>query len=123
MKKRFYLLVISLLVLNLVIVAQDARQQVLLTIDNKKVTKTEFERIYKKNNEKDTTFIDDKSLEEYLELFINFKLKVIEAEKIGLDTTKNFKKELAGYRRQLSKPYLTDKEAEEQLKTAAANIQ
>ena len=115
MKKRFYLLVISLLVLNLVIVAQDAHQQVLLTIDNKKVTKTEFERIYKKNNEKDTTFIDDKSLEEYLELFINFKLKVIEAEKIGLDTTQNFKKELAGYRRQLSKPYLTDKEAEEQL--------
>lgn len=115
MKKRFYLLVISLLILNLVIVAQDARQQVLLTIDNKKVTKTEFERIYTKNNEKDTTFIDDKSLEEYLELFINFKLKVIEAEKIGLDTTASFKRELAGYRRQLSKPYLTDKEAEEQL--------
>ena len=101
MKRQLYLLVISLLVLNLVIVAQDARQQVLLTIDNKKVTKTEFERIQKKNNEKDTTFIDDKSLEEYLELFINFKLKVIEAEKIGLDTTQNFKKELAGYKRQL----------------------
>ena len=86
----------------------------LLTIDNAKITKGEFVRIYKKNNTKDTQ-IDNKSLNDYLELFINFKLKVLEAEKLGLDTAESFKKELAGYRKQLAIPYLVDKDVDEKL--------
>lgn len=87
---------------------------ILLKIDGKPVTTAEFERIYKKNNSKDNV-IDTKSIEEYLELFINFKLKVSEAEKTGLDTSKSFKTELAGYRKQLAKPYLVDKDIDEGL--------
>lgn len=87
---------------------------ILLRIDGKPVTIAEFERIYKKNNTKDNT-IDAKSIEEYLELFINFKLKVTEAEKTGLDTSKSFKTELSGYRKQLAKPYLVDKDIDEGL--------
>ena len=86
---------------------------VLLTIDNQKVTKGEFERIYKKNNSISKT--DKKSVKDYLDLFINYKLKVIEAEKLGYDTIKSFKKELAGYRDQLAKPYLEDTAATDEL--------
>lgn len=86
----------------------------LLKIDGKYVTLAEFERIYKKNNSKENT-VDTKSIEEYLELFINFKLKVFEAEKTGLDTSKSFKTELSGYRKQLSKPYLVDKDIDDGL--------
>lgn len=86
---------------------------ILLTIDNRNVTKGEFERIYKKNSNIETS--EKKSIDEYLDLFINFKLKVIEAENLGLDTNKAFKSELEGYRKQLAKPYLTDKETDEKI--------
>ena len=59
--------------------------------------------------------MDRKSLEEYLELFINFKLKVKEAEEQKLDTFTSFKTELAGYRKQLAQPYMTDKDVDEGL--------
>jgi len=90
--------------------AQDAEQNVLLTIDGNKITQAEFERIYTKNNQ-DPAF-DKASLEEYMDLFINFKLKVIEAESLGMDTLKSFVTELKGYRSQLEKPYFTDDSAD-----------
>ncbi len=90
-----------------------ATDPVLMKINGKNVKKSEFEYIYNKNNS--SSSMDKKSLEEYLVLFKNFKLKVIEAESLGLDTTKAFVNELAGYRRQLAQPYLTDKSAEEKL--------
>jgi peptidyl-prolyl cis-trans isomerase SurA len=48
------------------------------------------------------------SLDEYMELFINFKLKVREAIELGLDTSSSFQRELLGYRKQLARPYLVD---------------
>lgn len=85
----------------------------MLVIGGKPVTKSEFLSIYKKNN-KDQKF-DSVSVKEYLELFINFKLKVREAEEMGLDTIASFKNELEGYRKQLAQPYLVDNEVNEQL--------
>lgn len=87
---------------------------VVMTINGSPVKKSEFEAVYKKNSGKDQV-VDKKSLEEYLELFINFKLKVKEAEEQGLDTLSSFKQELAGYRKQLAAPYLTDKSVNENL--------
>lgn len=78
----------------------------LLTINNHKVSKAEFLRIYEKNSNIATE--EKKSIDEYLQLFINYKLKVIEAENLGYDTAKSFITEMAGYRDQLAKPYLTD---------------
>jgi peptidyl-prolyl cis-trans isomerase SurA len=95
------------------IVAQNAEQEVLLTIDNQEITRAEFERIYTKNNQ-DPAF-DQASLDEYMRLFINFKLKVIEAEALGMDTLESFVKELSGYRSQLEKPYFTDNSADSAL--------
>jgi len=79
-----------------------------MTIHDRNITVSEFERIYKKNNSNPA--IEQQTVEEYLELFINFKLKVIEAEEMGLDTTEAFIREFNGYKKQLAKPYLSDKE-------------
>src|SRR3989344_3399085 len=87
---------------------------VLMTIGNTKVTVSEFENVFHKNNTKDGAS-DSKSLNDYVDLFVNFKLKVKEAEELGLDTAKSFKEELGGYRKQLAQPYLTDKDVNEKL--------
>jgi peptidyl-prolyl cis-trans isomerase SurA len=79
---------------------------VVMEIDGKKVTKSEFLQIYLKNN--NNPKYDKQSLDEYMELFKKFKLKVAEAEALGYDTIPKLKKELAGYRKQLSQPYLID---------------
>lgn len=94
--------------------AQTTNDAVLMTVGNTKVTVGEFENVYHKNNNRETTS-DTKSLADYVDLFVNFKLKVKEAEELGLDTAKSFKDELAGYRKQLAQPYLTDKEVNEKL--------
>jgi peptidyl-prolyl cis-trans isomerase SurA len=82
--------------------------KILMTIHDRQVTLDEFERIYHKNNS--STALEQQTVEEYLDLFINFKLKVIEAEELGLDTTQSFIKEFNGYKKQLAKPYLSDSE-------------
>lgn len=84
---------------------------VLMKINGKPVLKSEFEYIYNKNNSNNS--LDKKTLEEYVDLFINFKLKVEEAKTQGIDTTKSFISELSGYRSQLTKPYLTDSKVDE----------
>ncbi len=95
-------------------IAQDKKNPVLMTISGENITKSEFEKVYKKNNIKDATF-DKKTLEDYLELYVNYKLKVKEAEELQLDTSTSFKNELAGYRKQLAQPYLVDKDVSEKL--------
>ena len=87
--------------------AQD--DPVLVTIAGENVTVDEFMYVYKKNNAQGET-MDRKSIEEYLELYINFKLKVKEAESLGLDTVQAFIDELAGYRKQLAEPYFVNEE-------------
>lgn len=78
------------------------------------VYKSEFERLLSKNrNPKETP--TESSVREYLELYQNFKMKVKEAKLLQLDTNVNFITELAGYRKQLANPYLTDKKATELL--------
>ncbi|MEO6302177.1 MAG: peptidylprolyl isomerase, partial [Bacteroidia bacterium] len=76
--------------------------------------------VYRKNNGKEVNNTT-KSVNEYVDLFSLFKSKVFEAESLGLDTLTSFKNELAGYRRQLAAPYLTDKNTNENLLTEAYN--
>ncbi len=83
--------------------------ETLFEVDGYPVTQDEFEYIYKKNNSKDADYTKQ-SLEEYYELYKKFKLKVRKARDLGLDTLPRLKKELQGYRDQLSKSYLVDKE-------------
>ncbi|MBA3705362.1 MAG: peptidylprolyl isomerase, partial [Bacteroidetes bacterium] len=104
-------LLLALFAFNLAAQNNDA---VLMSIGGSKVTVGEFENVYHKNNTKEST-TDNKSLNDYVDLFVNFKLKVKEAEEMGLDTSKSFKDELGGYRKQLAQPYLTDKDVNEKL--------
>lgn len=85
--------------------AQDKKATV-LTVAGENVSLEEFENIFRKNNR--DSVITQQALDEYMELFINFKLKVKEARSLGLDTVTKFKNELDGYRITLSRPYLTD---------------
>lgn len=99
--------------------AQDV-DPVVLKVAGENITKSEFLSVYQKNNVNGEV-IDRKSLEEYMELYINFRLKVKEAEALGLDTTRAFRDELAGYRKQLAQPYLIDEEMNKALLTEAYN--
>ena len=86
-------------------------QDILMTIGDREITLDEFERIYNKNN--NTISTNQQTPEEYLDLFIKFKLKVIEAENLGMDTAKKFLDEFNGYKDQLAKPYMTDEETKD----------
>ncbi len=89
--------------------------ETLITIGKTKVSKGEFERIYQKNNNNLYNETEKKTPEEYLDLFINFKLKVLEAEDLKMDTSSVFINELAGYREELAAPYLIDVKYNEQM--------
>ncbi len=87
--------------------------QTLLEIENDKITLDEFKNVFFKNSHDEE--IDKKYLDEYMDLFINFKLKVYEAKKLKMDTITSFINELEGYAEQLSIPYLKNKEFDESL--------
>lgn len=84
--------------------------QTLFTIDGANVDLNEFERVYTKNNVNNQADYSKASLEEYLDLYIKFRMKVLEAEALQMDTIKSINEELATYRKQLAKNYLTDRE-------------
>jgi peptidyl-prolyl cis-trans isomerase SurA len=86
---------------------------VVLTINNQEVTKSEFLQVYLKNN--DDPKFDKESLDEYLDLYKKFRLKVAEAERLGYDTIPSLVKELEGYREQLARPYLVDSSKNKEL--------
>jgi peptidyl-prolyl cis-trans isomerase SurA len=102
MKKVFF----SLFILSISQFGFSQKDQVVMDINGEKVTKSEFLQIYLKNNNEPK--YDKTSLDDYLELFKKFKLKVAEAEALGYDTIPKLKKELEGYRKQLANPYLID---------------
>ena len=91
------------------------KNDVLITIDKTEITRQEFERIYRKNNQNLLEQSDIKSPKDYLDMYINFKLKVVEAMNLKMDTSKAFREELAGYRKELAAPYLTDMQYDEKL--------
>lgn len=87
--------------------AQIKTKEVLFTINEKPYYTDEFSRIYKKNLDlvKDDS---QKDLNQYLELFIGYKLKVNKAYKLGLQNGTQYQNELKSYRTQLAKNYFND---------------
>ena len=83
-----------------------ATAQTVVTVAGDEVSATDFAHIFKKNNR--DSLVTPEALDEYMELFIDFKLKVQAAEDLGMDTAASFVSELAGYRKQLARPYLVD---------------
>lgn len=95
--------------------AQSSNERILLTVDGRKTEAGEFIRMYNKSTEPGKTL----SVDEYLQQFIVFKLKVADAIREGFDTTRAFKTELNGYRNQLAQNYLTDTQTKEKLLKSA----
>lgn len=91
------------------------KSPIIETIDGVQVTTDEFEYVYRKNNSRSEDAYSKASIDEYLDLYTNFRLKVREAESLGYDTTNEFKKEFKDYERQLAEPYLTEKSVSEKL--------
>lgn len=102
--------------------SNSANSQTVLTVGTEEVSLSDFEHIYQKNN-KDSV-VTEEALNEYMDLFVKFKLKVLEAENLGMDQDAEFIKELDGYRKQLARPYMIDNELlDEIVKEAYARSQ
>lgn len=103
-----------LLFLNIIGFAQNSSKEVLFTIDNKPYFTDEFVRVYKKNLDlvKDES---QKELNNYLELFVGYKLKINKAYKLGLQNGTSYQNELKSYRTQLSKNYTSDSKVTKEL--------
>jgi peptidyl-prolyl cis-trans isomerase SurA len=102
-----------LIIISILFFTNIFSQETLMTINDEKISLNEFENIFYKNNE--DIKITKEYLDEYIDLFINFKLKVKESKELGYDTLPSFIKELDGYKKQLSKPYLRDNNFNENL--------
>lgn len=86
-----------------------AQNPVLMTVNGKDVTRAEFEYAYNKNNNVEGA-VEQKSIEEYVDMFINYKLKVAAAEELHLDTLTSFKEEFRTYRDMQLTPHLVDQQ-------------
>ncbi len=111
--------ILSVLLLAGVLNGFAQEDNVLMTINGEPIMASEFLYIYEKNNQESS--LEKKTMDEYLELFVNFKLKVTEAKAQGVDTTEAFKKELAGYRAQATPKYMQDDEAIDSLVVLSYN--
>ena len=101
------------LIMSSVGITAQTNDPVIMKINDKDFKKSEFEYFYNKYNNEDV--IDKRSLNDYIDLFKNLKLKVAEAESQGMDTTANFLSELSGYRSTEAKSYLDNPEVNEGL--------
>lgn len=79
---------------------------VIMKINGKVITRSEFEYSFNKNNSDGV--LDKKTVEEYVPLFVDFKLKVVEAESQKIDTIASIRKELDGYKEQMVIPTIVD---------------
>lgn len=109
-----WLVALFFMMMPSLLTAQSYTKKTLITIGDKKITAREFMDTYEKNNVK-TDVIDKKDVDEYLDLYIDFKLKVTEAENLKMDTVPSFVKELKNYRNQLAKPYFSNDDITEDL--------
>ena len=100
--------------------AQPKNPEILMTINNDEITVDEFLSVYNKN----IGLVQDNSIkgvEDYLELYINYKLKIAEAKSEGFDKKEAYLKEYEKYKNQLTETYLTNKDVTEALLREAYN--
>ncbi|MDR1380687.1 MAG: peptidylprolyl isomerase [Tannerella sp.] len=108
--KRTGMLFISLLIIT-TIEAKEKKDPVVMTVAGKEIPLSEFIYIAKKGNSVDAK--DKKSVENFVELFKIYKLKVADAEALSIHKAPKFEKELGDYRKQLQESYLSYKSAED----------
>jgi peptidyl-prolyl cis-trans isomerase SurA len=90
------------------------KDKALFTIDGEQISVSEFQRVFEKN----LTIVSDdsqKDIDNYLDLYINYKLKLKEAYDLKMDTIPSYKREFEKYKNQLILPYLKDENTEKDL--------
>ncbi len=87
----------------------------LFTVSTAQVSTEEFLHLYRKNSLNKSEASTEQAVKEYLDLLINFKLKIAEAKARGLDTTQKFNKEFKTYREELKRPYRAEPDALDKL--------
>lgn len=100
--------------------AQSENKNLLFTVAGDSVYSTEFIRVYNKNLD----LVQDESqkdIDGYLNMFINYKLKLKEAKSLGLDKKPSYNRELASYKKQLTQSFITDNQVTEALVNEAYN--
>lgn len=113
---RLVVLTLAALMCAAVSAKKSSKEPVVMTINKVDVPLSEFEYLYNKNSDQQTTPQDPY---EYAKLFVTYKLKVADAKAMGLDTLKSFVDEFNGYRAELAQPYLTDSIMADSLARAA----
>ena len=91
--------------LGLAALALMAKDPIIMTVNGVDVPKSEFEYLYGKNSQQQ---LSQQPIDEYVEMFKLYKMKVEDAKAAGIDTTAAFLKEISQYRRDLASPYLAD---------------
>jgi len=114
---KFILLIINILLI-FSLFGQTQDDEILMSINGKKISKEEFIYVYNKNYSKPLPVNKD-SLKAQIDKFINFKLKVIEAQSQGFDKSEKFTCEFSDYKKQLAEPFLVDNEIFEKLSIEA----
>lgn len=102
------------MLISCVILSAQKKDPILFSVEGVPVKVSEFDYIYSKNNGQQADY-SKASLEEYLDLYVKFKLKVQKAKDLKLDTIQELRQELDGYRRQLADSYLINKEVTQEL--------
>jgi peptidyl-prolyl cis-trans isomerase SurA len=109
MISRLLAVIFCIAFINVISLAQSHEtSEVLFTVAKEPVYSDEFSYLFKKNHSGKQGESTEAKIEEYLQLFINFKVKVAEAKRRGYDTTQAFIREFGTYRQDLRKPYLPD---------------
>lgn len=111
MKKQLLIPALALVALA-VCAAPKKSDPVVMTVAGKDIHQSEFQYLYEKNNRQQ---LAPQSLEEYVDMFVVYKLKVADAEAAGIDTTETFRKEFDGYCAELAAPYMRDSLVEKRL--------
>jgi len=116
MRKIVYLLLFFILFASCTLVQKsDLADADLFSINSEPTLADEFLYVYEKNNFNNDSIYTESDVNEYFDLFINFKLKVAGAKAEGIDTTGAFLSEFKTYKDQLIKPYLSEAKEQERL--------
>lgn len=91
-----------------------SKNDVAMTINGKDIKLSEFEYLYNKNKQQQ---LEEQTFDQYVDMFVLYKLKVADAEAAGIDTTASFLNEFRGYRDELANPYLRVQAVEDSLAT------
>ena len=116
MRKHFYFQLIFIVISSCTVLTKTSLEEsTLFSIESDPTVADEFLYVYEKNNFNNDSIYTEKDVDDYFELFVNFKLKVEAAKSAGIDTTSSFLEEYESYKDQLIKPYLSEAKEQERL--------